>query len=87
MATFNLNIDYQQPMTETHYYKWMQQQELKDVHSVNTKLAYLKSLSFVVGVDMLVEKDLMALQYIEQHYFNVICKPLITKPKMLSVHG
>lgn len=62
------------PMTETHYYNWLKENNISDVHYTKTKVEYLTSQGFVVGTDRLSEEDLTTIKYIEQHYtkFNTI---------------
>ncbi len=56
-------------ITETHYYKWLLSKQPKDIHSIDTKVEYLKELGFVVGTDILSSNDIEVLGYIEKHYF------------------
>lgn len=61
------------PMYETHYYQWLKDNKV-EVHSIKTKVEYLTSQGFVVGTDIISDKDLASLKAIEQHYskFNTI---------------
>jgi hypothetical protein len=58
------------PMEQTHYYNWLKNANLKDIHYVNTKKEYLTQEGFKIGVDSLNESDLSILKYIEQYFFN-----------------
>lgn len=62
----NTNI----PMEQTHYYNWLKNANLTDVHYVDTKKEYLTQEGFKIGVDSLNESDLSILKYIEQYFFN-----------------
>lgn len=57
-------------MTECDYYKWLEETKPTDIHSIETKKLYLETFGFTVGVDVLKERTLKNLKYIEQYYFD-----------------
>lgn len=67
---FNIpDQDNKKQIADTHYYNWLKGQNLSDVHLINTKLDYLKSLGFSKGEDWLSDTDLFTLKAIEGYYF------------------
>ena len=75
------------PMTELHYYAWLVKENKQDIHSINTKVEYLKSLGFVKNINRLTYEDLESLKHIEQQYFHVVLRPvLIEKMKQDKVN-
>jgi hypothetical protein len=61
-------------MVETHYYKWLEEKQPMDIHTIKTKTDYLSEQGFVVGVDKISEEELKTLKYVEQHYFSLNLK-------------
>lgn len=58
------------PMEQTHYYKWLKETGVKDVHKINTKVAYLKAKGFKLGKNFISESENFALRSIESAYFS-----------------
>lgn len=76
MNTFKIkDTDPNQLITETDYYKWLQNKKPTDIHSINTKIDYLTEQGFAKGKDKLSESDLRLLQYSERFYFDLEIKP------------
>jgi hypothetical protein len=64
------DIDTSIPIENTHYFNWLNSQNLLDIHSIETKKAYLKSIGFEIGKDRISSKAIDTLRYIEQYYFR-----------------
>lgn len=64
------DIDRSVTFENTHYFNWLNSQNLSDIHAIETKKTYLKSLGFQIGKDKISSKDLDTLRYIEQYYFR-----------------
>ena len=64
------------PVDQTHYWGWLDFTQQKDIHSIDTKLEYLKAcFGFVKGTHTLGPDTLTYLRYIENEYFNRILLP------------
>lgn len=64
--------DDSQPIKETHYYGWLVENNVQDVHSIKTKTQYLEEQGFVVGTDRLEEGDIQRLKAIETVYYRIL---------------
>jgi len=72
-----IDQDGNQPIVDTHYYKWLVEQNGKDIHYIKTKKEYLKSQGFDWGVDKISAEDYNRLHAIEVYYFQVVIKPTL----------
>jgi hypothetical protein len=73
IPAFNPN----EPIAQTDYYKWIVEQNITDIHSINTKVSYLTSLGFKKGIDKVSSDYLGFLKAIETMYFQWSVKPLL----------
>jgi hypothetical protein len=64
---------------DTHYWYYLNKLKPVDIHAVETKAGYLKSIGFTKGVDTLDSKVVQCLKCIEQMYFDRIIKPTLVK--------
>ncbi len=64
--------DDNQLIVDTHYFKWLQKNQFKDIHAIETKKKYLAEIGFEIGEEWLEVGDITRLQYIERHYFMKI---------------
>ncbi len=69
--------DDSQLMVNSHYYKWLLEQQPRDIHSIHTKMAYLESEGFVLLDNSISSEDSQRLRYIEQFYFDQEIKPTL----------
>jgi hypothetical protein len=64
---------------DSHYWYYLNKLKPVDIHAVETKAGYLKSIGFTKGVDTLDSKAIQCLKCIEQVYFDRIIKPTLVK--------
>jgi hypothetical protein len=64
---------------DTHYWYYLSKVKPVDIHAIETKAGYLKSIGFKKGVDTLDSKVVQCLKCIEQAYFDRIIKPTLVK--------
>ncbi len=74
MALFNIQDKTDSIIVESHYYNWLSEQNLDDIHNIKTKTDYLKSQGFVMGQDRITEEDLKILKAIEEVFYLVNLK-------------
>lgn len=67
------------PMTMCDYYKWLEETKPTNIHTIETKKQYLETFGFNVGVDVLKERTIKNLKYIEQYYFDRYLRKRITE--------
>lgn len=72
-----IDQDNHQLIVDTHYYKWLVEQDKKDIHLSNTKKEYLTSQGFNWGVDKISVEDHIRLRAIEVNYFDLVVKPTL----------
>lgn len=67
----------QTPFSDMHYYKWMKEKGLKDVHGIKTKMEYLKELGFDKTIHILgnFDQDLTILRGTEETFFRIEVRP------------
>jgi hypothetical protein len=63
----------------THYWYYLSKVKPVDIHAIDTKTGYLKSIGFTKGSDTLDSKAVQCLKCIEQVYFDRIIKPTLVK--------
>jgi hypothetical protein len=64
---------------DSHYWYYLNKLKHVDIHAIETKAGYLKSIGFTKGVDTLDSKVVQCLKCIEQMYFDRIIKPTLVK--------
>jgi hypothetical protein len=65
-----------EPCKDHVYYKWLLDNKITNIHTHSTRVDYLSSLGFILGVDWLSEEDLAILRETEEVYFIVEIRPL-----------
>jgi len=83
LIDFNMMLESLNPsdalIEDTHYWYYLSKLKPVDIHALNTKTGYLKSIGFTKGVDTLDSKAIQGLKCIEQIYFDRIIKPTLVK--------
>lgn len=70
------------PLKDTHYYKWLLKNKVKDVFDVRVKKYYLKEKAyFVKGKDKLSLDDYFKLKEIEMYYYDMNVRNNLNKYK------
>ena len=69
MPLFNIKDKNDDLIIRSHYYNWLSEQNLDDIHNIQTKTDYLKSQGFVIGVDRITEESLNILKSIEEVFY------------------
>jgi ribulose bisphosphate carboxylase small subunit len=64
-------------LKDTHYHAWLKDNEVTNIHNSLTKVNYLKDQGFQIGIDFISETEIETLNYIEQHYFRTVLKPML----------
>jgi hypothetical protein len=64
---------------DSHYWYYLNKLKPVDIHAIETKAGYLKSIGFTKGVDTLDSKAIQCLKCIEQVYFERVIKPTLVK--------
>lgn len=66
---------YHTPLVETNYFQWLRQENLQNIHSIETKKQYLNErFNFIQGVHTLDKRTLTVLKYVEEFYFRFYVK-------------
>ena len=73
------DVDSNQLISTTHYYKWLTEAKKDNIHSIDTKIEYLETLGFKRGIDKLTEGSLQILKSIEQVYFRDLINSKLNK--------
>lgn len=53
---------------ETHYFKWLEAKNIKNLHYIHTRMDYLLSLGFKKGQTRLTDSEVARLRYIENYF-------------------
>ena len=70
MPLFNIKDKNDDLIIRSHYYNWLGEQKVTNIHNIQTKTDYLKSQGFVIGVDRITEESLNILKSIEEVYYT-----------------
>lgn len=70
MALFTIKDTGITKIKDSHYYKWLAEKKVTNIHNIQTKVDYLTSQGFEVGKDRIDKDDLTILKCIEDVYFR-----------------
>lgn len=78
---FTLSDNDNQPVEETEFFKWLDDNKITDHNTIKTRDQFLKSIGFNMALHKLTSKQISALGHILSHHFNIRIKPTLQGAK------